>query len=144
MNNPVPEMRLRKYKKLSNIARRKVNEILGINIKRLSYKNLSDFDDMDYDDLYGYTIIDKDTKSVIILLHNIYKLELKEGQNIAERILVETIFHEARHLWQVYNIFNIYKLPTNDPNVNWLIENDAYQFTNMNLRIINEILNGNN
>ena len=144
MNNKIPLLRLNEYKKISNIARKKVNEILNINIKRITYKDLSDFSELNGDDLYGYTIINKNTKSIIILLDNIYKIELKEGKDAAKRLIVETIFHEARHLWQINNVFNKYNITIKDSNILWMIENDAYQFTYNNLNIINEILNRNN
>lgn len=144
MNNKIPLLRLNEYKKISNIARKKVNDILNINIKRITYKNLSDFSELNSDDLYGYTIINKNTKSIIILLDNIYKIELKEGKDAAKRLIVETIFHEARHLWQINNVFNKYNITIKDSNILWMIENDAYQFTYNNLNIINEILNRNN
>lgn len=144
MNNKIPLLRLNEYKKISNIARKKVNDILNINIKRITYKDLSDFSELNGDDLYGYTIINKNTKSIIILLDNIYKIELKEGKDAAKRLIVETIFHEARHLWQINNVFNKYNITIKDSNILWMIENDAYQFTYNNLNIINEILNRNN
>jgi len=140
MTIKIPVDRIRRYKKLTTNTRKQVNMLLGTNIKRITYKNLSDFIDMDSEDLYGYTVIDKKTKTIVILLHNIYKLELKEGPEVAERVLVETIFHEARHLWQIHNIFAVYHISTLDPNVKWLIENDANQFTTMNTKIIDEIL----
>lgn len=144
MNNKIPLLRLNEYKKISNVARKKVNDILNINIKRITYKDLSDFSELNGDDLYGYTIINKNTKSIIILLDNIYKIELKEGKDAAKRLIVETIFHEARHLWQINNVFNKYNITIKDSNILWMIENDAYQFTYNNLNIINEILNRNN
>lgn len=142
LNNKAPDCVLRRYKKIANFTRKEVNKILNINITRLIYKDIKVFEDFKDNTIFGYEMMEKSSRTIIILLENLYLLQQKKGREDAEDELIKTVLHEARHYWQKENILNIYGLNPSDENVKDLIESDAENFENQYINFIKEKLKG--
>lgn len=139
-NNKVPECVLKRYKKIANFTRKEVNKILNINIKRLNYKDIKIFDDFKDKSIMGYGMMEKKSKTIVVLLENLYLLQIKEGRKLAEDELIRTVLHEARHFWQKEKVFKTYNLNPSDENVIDLIESDAEHFEIQYVGVIKEKL----